>query len=167
MLVKNYFGHIRTWKQEIPCNLWNRRGKAPQVMESHEIRTWSWIVIYGINKVGISQLLPKFVFYRGDWSTTVRFVDTFSTSLFSTTSKQILTKLDRKQSSTSSTNCNTVNVDIFTWGLFFAIVSSSRKFLPRENKTHISLLRKYENYRENYPHVKGLGNIFRIIPQRK
>ena len=43
---------------------------------------------------------------------------------------------------------------------FFAIWSSSRKFPPRENKTHKTLLRKSVKYRENYPHVKGLANIF-------
>ena len=43
---------------------------------------------------------------------------------------------------------------------FFAILPFSRKFPPRENKTHKTLLRKYENYRENYPHLKGLDNIF-------
>ena len=51
----------------------------------------------------------------------------------------------------------TVNVEIFT---FFAIWPISRKFPPWENKTHKTLLRKEVKYRENYPHVKGLANIF-------
>ena len=43
---------------------------------------------------------------------------------------------------------------------FFAILPSSRKFSPRENKPHMTLLRKYEKYRENYPYVKCLDSIF-------
>ena len=37
---------------------------------------------------------------------------------------------------------------------FFANIS------PRKNKTHQILLRKKVKYCENYPHVKGLANIF-------
>ena len=46
--------------------------------------------------------------------------------------------------------------------VFFAILSSLRKFPPGENKTHMTLhvLGKYDKNRENYLHVKGLGNIF-------
>ena len=43
---------------------------------------------------------------------------------------------------------------------FFTILPSSQKFPPRETKTHMTLSRKYERYRENYPHAKGLDNIF-------
>ena len=43
---------------------------------------------------------------------------------------------------------------------FFPILPFSRKFSPCENKTPKTLLRKYRWYRVNYPHVKGLVNIF-------
>ena len=53
------------------------------------------------------------------------------------------------------------NLSVF---FFFFILSSSRKFTPRENKAHMNLLRKYDKYRENYPQVKGLCNIFVKFP---
>ena len=56
--------------------------------------------------------------------------------------------------------CKRGNFRVGVISTFFAILPSSRKFPPRENKTHMTLLSKYEKYRENYPHVKGLGNIF-------
>ena len=43
--------------------------------------------------------------------------------------------------------------------MFFAILPSLQKFPPHKNKTHMTLLRNYEQNRENYPHVKGLANL--------
>ena len=64
----------------------------------------------------------------------------------------------------SPTDLNTVNVKIFRGGNFRDIAFFA-KFSPRENKPHtgMTLLRKYEKYRENYPHVEGLESIFAIF----
>ena len=43
-----------------------------------------------------------------------------------------------------------------------------QKFALRENKTHMTLLRRIEYYPENYPHGKGLAIICaKKNPQRK
>ena len=52
--------------------------------------------------------------------------------------------------------CKHGNVRFGVIFAFFAILPSLQKFPSRENKTHMTSLRKYERYRENYPHVKDL-----------
>ena len=47
------------------------------------------------------------------------------------------------------------------WAVFFLQYCLLLENLPHaKNKAHMNLLRKYDKYRENYPHVKGLCNIF-------
>ena len=63
--------------------------------------------------------------------------------------------------------CKRENFRVGVIFVFFALLFSSRKLPLRENKTHMPLWRKYEYYRENYPHVKCLANILRNFPQAK
>ena len=58
-------------------------------------------------------------------------------------------------------------MEFFCVEVIFAMLPSSRKFPPHENKTYVTLLRKHEKYRENYPHVIGLTNIFaKVFPSK-
>ena len=80
------------------------------------------------------------------------------------TTPQVRCIPDGKLSLTYLEYCKCGNFRVGVIFAFFAILPFSRKFPPRENKTQMTLLRKYEKYRENYPHVKGLDKIFAKFP---